>query len=193
MTLVAHQPADFGIVTPTICCGDSVARRQVNQLDPPAVEEGVAIDEEGVGPLAHESCEGRFDLRTAAGFENLDLQTHGESRRFHVSQRRLCIRSICRIDKDGNANGSGHKLAKESQSLCGQLANEKVNACQVAARPAEAGHKTEPDWVFADNEDDGDRRGCRLGRQRRSGTSVCCDHGDPSANQLAASAGSRSN
>jgi hypothetical protein len=29
--------------------------------------------------------------------------------------------------------------------------------------------------VFADDEDDGDRRGCRLRRQRGSGTSVCCD------------------
>jgi hypothetical protein len=104
--------------------------------------------------------------------------------RFHVSQRGLCIRSIGRIDKHGNASGSRHKLAQESQSLCGQLANEKVDACQVAARPGEAGHKTEPDRVFAYDEDDGDRRGCRLGRERHSGASVRGDHHDLPANQL---------
>src|SRR5262249_24318482 len=123
--------ADFDKFTQRVGRGDLVERRQVDQLDAPAGEKGVIANEQAVGPLAHESCKGRFDLRTGAGFENLDLQTHGESRRFHVSQRRLYIRSICWIDKDGNASGSGHKFAKQSQSFCGQLANEKVNACQV--------------------------------------------------------------
>ena len=34
------------------------------------------------------------------------------------------------------------------------------------------------------DEDDGDRRGCRLGRQRHTGTSSRGDHGDLSANQI---------
>ena len=37
-------------------------RRQLDQLDTPAGEEGVAGDEEGVGPLARKCCEGRIDL-----------------------------------------------------------------------------------------------------------------------------------
>ena len=49
---------------------------------------------------------------------------------------------------------------------------------------SEAGDKTKPNRVFTDAEDDWDRRGCRLGRKRRSGTSVRYDHGDPSANQF---------
>jgi hypothetical protein len=141
---VAHQPTDFDSFTQRVGRRDLVERRQVDQLDTPAGEKCVIANEQGVRPLAHESCEGRFDLRTGAGFENLDLQCHGASSRFRVSQRGLCIRGIGRIDKHGNASGSRHKLAQESQSLCGQLANEKVNACQVAARPAEAGHKTKP-------------------------------------------------
>ena len=101
-----------------------MARREVNQLDAPANEKGVIANEQGIGPLAHESCEGCFDLLAGARFENLDLQSHGASSRFHVSQRGLCIRSIGRIDKHGNASGSGHKLAQQSQPLCGQLAND---------------------------------------------------------------------
>ena len=42
-----------------------MARRQDGKLYPPAVEEGVAADEEGVGPLAHKSREYRFDLMLA--------------------------------------------------------------------------------------------------------------------------------
>ena len=53
-----------------------------------------------------------------------------------------------------------------------------------AARPGEAGDKTELDWVFAGYEDNGDCRGGRLGRKRGGGTPARCDHGDPSANQF---------
>jgi hypothetical protein len=60
----------------------------------------------------------------------------------------------------------------------------KIDACQVAARPGEAGDKTELDRVFANHEHNRDCRGCRLGRKRRSGTSARCNHGDPSANQF---------
>src|SRR5215475_14794056 len=112
-----------------------MTRREVNQLDTSAGEKGVIANEQSVGPLAYESCEGSFDLSAGAGFENLDLQSHGASSRFHVSQRGLCIRSIGRIDKHGNASGSGHKLAQQSQPLCGQLANDQIDTSQVTARP----------------------------------------------------------
>ena len=102
----------------------------------------------------------------------------------HVSQRGLRIRGIGRIDEHGNASCCGHQFAQEFQPLCRQLGSEKIDACQVAARPGEAGDKTKLDRVFGDDEDDGDRRGCRLGRQRRSGTSGRDDHGDLPANQF---------
>src|SRR5262249_13145445 len=76
---VAHQPADFGSFTQRVGRRDFVERRQVDQLDTPTGEKSVIANEQGVGPLAHESCEGRFDLRTGAGFENLDLQSHAAS------------------------------------------------------------------------------------------------------------------
>ena len=161
------------------------------QVEPAGCEKGVAADEEGVGPLAHKSCEGRIDLSAGAGVEDLDLQSHGASSRFHVSQRGLGIRSIGRIDEHGNASGCGHQLAQEFQPLCGQLATEKIDPCQVAARPGEAGDKTKPDRVFADDEDDGDRRGCRLGRERRN-VPVAAITATCRRTNSAASAGSRS-
>ena len=95
----------------------------MDQLDTPAGEKGVAADEEGVGPLAHERCEGRIDLAAGAGVEDLDLQPHGASSRFHVSQRGLGNGSIGRIDEHGHASGRGHQLAQELQPLCHQLAD----------------------------------------------------------------------
>jgi hypothetical protein len=61
---------------------------------------------------------------------------------------------------------------------------KKIHARQVAARPGEVGDEPKPDRVYSDDEDDGDRRGCRLGRQRRSGTSGHHDHGNLPANQF---------
>src|SRR4029450_13654793 len=104
-----------------------MARREANQLDTSAGEKGVIANEQSVGSLAYESCEGRFDLPAGAGFENLDLQSHGASSRFHISQRGLCIRSVGRIDKHGNASGSGHKLAQPSQPPCRELATHYID------------------------------------------------------------------
>jgi hypothetical protein len=58
---------------------------------------------------------------------------------------------------------------QQVEPLCRQLTAEKVDPCQVAARPGEAGDKTEPDWVLVGNKGDRDRRGCRLGSERRLG------------------------
>ena len=58
-----------------------MARRQVDQLDTPVGEERTGADEERIGPLAHQGCEGRIDLAAAADVENLDLQPDGASSR----------------------------------------------------------------------------------------------------------------
>jgi hypothetical protein len=90
-------------------------------LETPAVEERVATDEEGVGSLAQKSREGCVDLATGAGAEDLDLQFHGTSSRFHVSQRELGIHCLGRIDEHGYTSGCGHQLTQKSQRLRRQL------------------------------------------------------------------------
>ena len=51
------------------------------------MKNGPAGDEEGVGPLAHNGCEGRIDFATCVGIEDLDLQPDSARSRFDVSQR----------------------------------------------------------------------------------------------------------
>src|SRR6516165_3181172 len=72
---------------------------------------------------------------------------------------------------------------QQVEPLCRQLTAEKVDPCQVATRPGEAGDKTKPDWVFGGNEGDRDGRGCRLDSGRRGGRARG-DYSDLSANQF---------
>jgi len=72
---------------------------------------------------------------------------------------------------------------QQVEPLCRQLTTEKIDPCQVAARPGEAGDKTEPDRVLGGNKGDRDRRGCRLGSDR-GGRCARGDYSDPSANQF---------
>ena len=50
--------------------------------------------------------------------------------------------------------------------ICGQLVIEKIDTRQVTSWPGEAGDKAKPDRGFAYDEDGGDGRGGRLGRDR---------------------------
>src|SRR5262249_61926177 len=90
---------DFSKVTVHKCRGDSVVRRQVDQLGTPAVKKDVDADEDRVGPLVRKSGEGRIDLAAGAGVEDLDLQSHCAGGRLHVSQRGLRSRSKGRSEE----------------------------------------------------------------------------------------------
>src|SRR5262245_22794208 len=59
---------------------------------------------------------------------------------------------------------------QKPQPLGRSLLAEKIDASRIATRSSEAGDQTELDWVFANTEDDRDRRGCSFGRERRCGT-----------------------
>ena len=72
----------------------------------------------------------------------------------------------------------------EFQTLCAQFGIEKIDTCQIAAWTSEAGDKAKLDGVFADVEDNGNRRCRRLSRQRRSGALGCGDHGHRPARQF---------
>src|SRR5262249_19764173 len=81
--------------------------------------------------------------------------------------RALGSRDIGRIHQNGNADGLGHQLVQNCQSLSGQLIREKIDPRQVSARPGEVGDQTKLDRVFADTEDDRNLR-CRSFGSKRS-------------------------
>ena len=149
-----------------------------------AGEERVGSDEEGIGALARKGGKGRIDLADRRGVEDLDLQPDGGGGFLHVPQRGLGGRSIGRIDEHGNTNGLGHQVMQQPQPLGRHLAGEKIDAGRVAAGPGEAGDKTKLDRVFADAEDDRDRRCCSFGRERSGRDAGRGDHGHTAADQI---------
>ncbi|HJZ33564.1 MAG TPA: proton-conducting transporter membrane subunit, partial [Hyphomicrobiaceae bacterium] len=82
---IAHQPTGFDILAKGIGHGNPVARRERRKLDPPAAEERVASNEQGIGPVARERGEGRLDFPAGARFEDLNLQSEGAGSFRYVS------------------------------------------------------------------------------------------------------------
>ena len=79
--------------------------------------------------------------------------------------------------EDGDALSVGHELVQELQTLGLQFVGQHVDPCEITAGPGEAGDKTEPGRVFADEKNDGDDRGGRFGRECRRRASGGDDHG----------------
>ena len=138
-----------------------MVRRERDKLDASAGEEHVASDVQRIRAVVHEGGEGRLDLAAGARVEDLNLQSHCTGVFRYISYA-LGTCDIGGIDQHGNPNGLGHQLVQKCQPLRSQLIREKIDPCQVSARPGEAGDETELDGVFADAEDDRDRRGDSL-------------------------------
>ena len=63
-----------------------VMRRQDGKLHTPAGKKRITANEKNIGPLPRKRCEGRIDLVTGAGLQDLHLQPHGASSRFYIPQ-----------------------------------------------------------------------------------------------------------
>src|SRR6516165_5968756 len=181
--VVAHQPAGFDSLATGIARGNPVVRRKRNKLDASTGEEHVASDVQGIGAVVHESSEGSLDLAPGAGVEDLNLQCHCTGG-FRYLSYALGTSDIGRIDQHGNPNGLRHQLVQKCQPLRTQLSCEKIDAGQVSARPGEAGDETELDGVFADAEDDRDRRGRSFGGKRSSVAGWRGDNGDTTTHEV---------
>ena len=165
-----------------------MARRQVDQLDAPADEKGVGADEEGVGPLAHKSCEGRIDLAAGAGVEDLDLQPHGARSRFHVSQCGLGIVALAGLTSTATRAAPGTSSRRSSSRFAANSHVKKLipvrlppGRARLATRPSLTGssatRKTMGIVVVAalaanaaavlERGDHGDLPANQIGRQRR--------------------------
>ena len=73
---------------------------------------------------------------------------------------------------------------QESYPLGDHLCGEIIDAGRVAARPREAGDKSKLDGVFADAEDDRDRRGRSFGGKRSSVAGWRGDNGHTTTHEV---------
>src|SRR5262249_47205198 len=156
--------------------------RQCGKLETPAGKERISPYHERVGSIANKRSEGSLDLATFARLNNVDLQADGGRCRGHIPSYRLRLRNAW-IDKQADTHGSGNQFMQRPGLLSPQLGDEKIDPSRIASWSIETCDKPGLDWVFADAEDNGDRRGCGLGRDRRN-ISKCGDHGDLAADQI---------
>src|SRR5262245_19962422 len=180
---VAHQPADFGMLAVRKCRRDTVARRQVDQLNATAAEKRITGDEKCVGPLTHQRRKDRIDVLATLCIVDLDLQAHGTSRPWRFPHCALPARRVGCIHKDGDAGNCGDQRAQKFKPLCYQLGCKKVDTRHVAAGPGEADNKTKLDRILARDEYDRHRRCCRFGNDGHLFAGRC-DHCDLAANQI---------
>ena len=162
-----------------------MARRQRDELFAPAVEEWIGADDERAGPLLRQGREGGVDLAFGAGVQDMKLQPERARRRLHVSRywsRHSGLVGLTSTRDDASPWAPARAAAPAALAPARQL--NEVTPGDVAARPVEAGDKASFDRVAADREDDRNRRGRRLGRERRSGAAGRDDHGHLAANQI---------
>jgi len=119
------------------------------------------------------------DCNTGRGINDLSLQPEGTGGFLHDVHRSLGVGNIGWVNEYGNANSLRNHVVQEPQSLCFYLADKKIDACRIAARPSEVGDKTKPDRVFTNAENDRDRRGRSFGRKRSRGTAGNGDQSRP--------------
>ena len=158
---------------------------KLRQLDTPAREERVRANERvRRAARAPKPAKAASISSTGAGAERPAICSPMTRA---AASRSLNVVSVCRgmfgIDEYRHTNRPGHQLAQEFQPLRRQFAGDEIDTRHVAARPGEAGDKPEIDRVIADDEDDRDRCGCRLGSQRRM-FSARADDSDLSAHQI---------
>ncbi len=107
-----------------------------------------------------------FDLALGAGFQDRELHPLHARCVLHVSRDPLHLQ-IARAYQQSDHAGLRHQLGQQLQSLEGQLGEHEADARARAARPGETGDEAGRNRVGADDEDNRDRRGCALRRERR--------------------------
>ena len=146
-----------------------MARRQRDELLAPAGEERVAIDDERLRALVATSVAKAVSISCSL----LAFTTWSSSPSLRAASCASRVSGsdvgIGRIDEQANDGSVGHRFVQHLQPDCHRGRGEEAHAGDVAARPVEARDEPELDRVAADPKHDRDRRGRRLGRQRRSG------------------------
>jgi hypothetical protein len=96
-------------------------------------------------------------------------------RRLGIVQGRIAL-GIGRVHQHGYSLCRRHQLVQKLHALSHQLGGEEVDAGDIAAGSIEAGYEPLLHRVATHGENDGDRGGRCLGRERRGRAARCDDH-----------------
>ena len=103
---------------------------------------------------------------------------------FHISHRGFSTAALVGLTSTATRAAAGTSSRSSSSRFAANSPMKRLTPVRLPPGRARLATKTKPDRVLASDEDDRDRRGCRLGRERWGSASGRSDHGDLSANQI---------
>ena len=118
-------------------------------------EQRVLLHDERAHVGRGHASEGALQFGLLAHLEGMQCHPQRPGRRLHLVQLRLVDR-IRRIGQIANLRELWHSLLEQLQPLGHQLAVARSQAGEVAARPGEAGHRTNLDGLTHGRKDDGE-------------------------------------
>src|SRR5262249_18941514 len=115
-----------------------------------------------------------------------ELLPHRKCCSLHVISLRLGFTRV-RVHEQRYCRRIGHELAQLLQSLPSQDAGEKNRTREVASWSVEARYEAIPNWIAAGREENRNRLGCSLRRNRCNG--ICNDKRHRTADQISYQSG----
>src|SRR5262249_52287763 len=164
--------------------------RQRDKLIAATGEEYIIVDEQRSGPLPCKSGEHRLKIIFSDRPHDENLHADRTARLLHGCRVMLGV-GVVGVDQQRNGFGCRYQLMQKPQLLRLQWTGNLIDAGQVAAPAAEAGDQAGLNRVDAAVEDNGNRGGHGLRRQRRRPIAGE-NHETFRRTKSAASAGSRS-
>ena len=131
----------------------------------------------------HKGGECGVELALSIGPQDEELHSLRARRFLHRSDLALGSR-VVRVHEQGKQADLGNQLEKQFEPLGYQLDPHQADPREISAWPGDTGDQAVLGRVGADYEDEGDRRGRSLRRQRRNVVADRHDHIDSAADQI---------
>ena len=130
-----------------------------------------------------EGRESAVDLAFRAGLQNTEVHPLRARRFLHMSDDALG-RQVIRVHQQGDHPGLRNQLQQLLEQFGHQLGEHQADAREVAARPRESGDQADRNRVADGVEEDRDRRGRVLRRERRRVAALGHDHVDLAGDEV---------
>src|SRR5262249_42908640 len=163
---IAHQPAARDRLAPAVSCRDRNPRRERQDLFTAGEQQTVRADKQRVHPLLDDVPEGPLDPARVAGIEEHQFHAVRARGSFHVAGLGLGEYRVRRVAQVRDGPHPRHQNEQELKALRGNLGEEKVDAGEISAGMTEAVDQADSHRVGALHEDNRDRAGGLLGRER---------------------------
>jgi hypothetical protein len=171
--------------------GQVVSCRKPNDLLATRVEVRVCRDKQRANALACERHERGLEFLVSADIRDSDALVDAARRLLDLLQLHRGLRKV-RVEQNADQRHTGHELAQKPEPLrLHEICQQRDAGC-ISTGAAEALDQSEPDWVAAHSEHDGNSRCCPLAASADGSPPAVVSTATPRLTNSAAMAGRRS-